>query len=104
MLRIDELEAALPAMTSWRVTAGRSVDWGVLEADLGTALPSDFRALAETYPVLVIDDFLMVSIPTPGAEVSWASESRNDEILQDLYEMDDTQVRCAALVSVGWCQ
>lgn len=90
MLRIAELEAALPAMTPWRVTAGRGVDWAVLEADLGTALPSDFRALAETYPVLVIDDFLMVSVPTPGAEVSWASESRNDEILQDLYEMDDT--------------
>ncbi|MFE4538585.1 SMI1/KNR4 family protein [Streptomyces scopuliridis] len=91
MLRVEELEAALPSMTQWRVTAGRSVDWGALEADLGTALPSDFRSLAEAYPVLVIDDFLMLSVPTPGGEASWASESREDEILQDLYEMGDTE-------------
>ncbi|MEN8655933.1 hypothetical protein ABCR94_36560 [Streptomyces sp. 21So2-11] len=91
MLRIEELEAALPSMTQWRVTVGRSVDWTALEADLGTALPSDFRSLTEAYLILVIDDFLKVSVPRPGAEASWASESREDEILQDLYEMGDTQ-------------
>lgn len=67
------------------------MDWALLEATLGTALPSDFRALAEAYPVLVIDDFLTVSSPAPGAEASWASASREDEILQDLYEMGDTE-------------
>ncbi|MFI7237056.1 hypothetical protein [Streptomyces cyaneofuscatus] len=67
------------------------MDWAVLEAGLGTALPSDFRSLAEAYPVLVIDDFLMVSLPTPGAEALWASGCRDDEILQDLYEMGDTE-------------
>jgi hypothetical protein len=91
MLRVEELEAALPSMTRWRVPGGRSVDWAALEADLGTALPSDFRALAEAYPVLVVDDFLMVSAPLPGAEASWASGRREDEILQDLYEMGDTE-------------
>ncbi|MFH8731681.1 SMI1/KNR4 family protein [Streptomyces sp. NPDC017964] len=91
MSKIEELEAALPSMTQWRVTEGRGVDWTALETALGTALPSDYRSLAEAYPVLVIDDFVMVSVPTPGAEVSWASASRNDEILQDLYEMDDTE-------------
>ncbi|MCM0673200.1 SMI1/KNR4 family protein [Micromonospora phytophila] len=91
MLGVEELEAALPAMTPWRVAGGRSVDWVVLEAALGTALPSDFRSLAEAYPVLVIDDFLMVSAPTPGTEALWGSESREDEILQDLYEMGDTE-------------
>ncbi|MEV5177386.1 SMI1/KNR4 family protein [Streptomyces flaveolus] len=70
---------------------GRSVDWATLEADLGTALPSDFRSLAEAYPVLVIDDFLTVSLPTPGAEAPWASASRDDETLQDLCEMGDTE-------------
>ncbi|MFE7113634.1 hypothetical protein ACFU98_46505 [Streptomyces sp. NPDC057575] len=69
----------------------RSVDWTVLEAGLGTALPSDFRSLAEAYPAFVIDDFLMVSLPTPGAEAPWASASKDDEILQDLYEMGDTE-------------
>ncbi|WP_328542417.1 SMI1/KNR4 family protein [Streptomyces sp. NBC_00371] len=91
MLRVEELEAVLPAMTPWRVTAGHSVNWAALEATLGTALPSDFRALAEAYPVLVIDDFLMVSVPLPGTEVSWAAGAREDEILQDLYEMGDTE-------------
>ncbi|POX56676.1 hypothetical protein C3489_04295 [Streptomyces sp. Ru71] len=33
----------------------------------------------------------MVSLPTPGAEEPWASASRDDEILQDLYEMGDTE-------------
>ncbi|MER7692116.1 hypothetical protein [Streptomyces sp. NPDC097610] len=67
------------------------MDWAALEAVLGTALPSDFRSLAEAYPVLVIDDFLMVSVPLPGTEVPWASGAREDEILQDLYEMGDTE-------------
>ncbi|MFB7109438.1 hypothetical protein [Streptomyces sp. NPDC056190] len=67
------------------------MDWAVLEADLGTALPSDFRSLAEAYPILVVDDFLSVSVPRPGAEASWAFESREDEVLQDLYEMGDTE-------------
>lgn len=91
MLRIEELEAALPSMTRWRVPGGRGVDWAALVADLGTALPSDFRSLAEAYPILVVDDFLTVSVPRPGAEASWASDAREDEILQDLYEMGDTE-------------
>jgi hypothetical protein len=91
MLRIEELEAALLAMTRWRVPGGRSVDWAALEAVLGTALPSDFRSLAEAYPILVVDDFLSVSLPRPGTEASWASQAREDEILQDLYEMGDTE-------------
>ncbi|MFF1707305.1 hypothetical protein [Streptomyces sp. NPDC058252] len=91
MLRVGELEAALPSMRQWRVSGGRAVDWAALEAVLGTALPSDFRALAEAYPVLVIDDFLSVSVPRPGTEALWASEAREDEILQDLYEMGDTE-------------
>jgi hypothetical protein len=41
MLRVEEREAALPSMTQWRAPARRSVDWAALEADLGTALPSD---------------------------------------------------------------
>ncbi|MEV6840940.1 SMI1/KNR4 family protein [Streptomyces sp. NPDC051133] len=91
MERIEGLEAALPAMVPWRVTAGRGVDWTALEAALGTALPSDFRSLAEAYPVLVVDDFLIVSSPAPGAEALWGSACREDEILQDLYEMGDTE-------------
>ncbi|MGW5280933.1 SMI1/KNR4 family protein [Streptomyces collinus] len=91
MTSIEALEAALPAMTRWRVPGGRDVDWAVLEAALGTALPSDFRALAEAYPVLVVDDFLVVSAPAPGAEAPWGAACREDEILQDLYEMGDTE-------------
>ncbi|MEU6550480.1 hypothetical protein ABZ915_09355 [Streptomyces sp. NPDC046915] len=91
MLRVEELEAVLPSMTRWRVPGGRHVDWAALEAGLGTALPSDFRSLAEAYPVLIVDGFLSVSVPRPGTEVLWASGCRQDEILQDLYEMGDTE-------------
>lgn len=92
MLRIEELEAALPSMMRWRAASRRSVDWAALEGDLGTGLPSDYRSLTEAYPTLVIDDFLMVSLPQPGAEASWVSGVRDSsEILQDLYEMEDTQ-------------
>ncbi|MFE3638714.1 hypothetical protein [Streptomyces sp. NPDC059168] len=41
--------------------------------------------------MLVVDDFLMVPLPTPGAEASCASGRREDEIVQDLYEMGDAQ-------------
>ncbi|MER7444883.1 hypothetical protein [Micromonospora avicenniae] len=92
MLGVEELEGVLPSMTHWRAPARRGVDWAALGADLGTALPSDYRSLAEAYPPLVIDDFLTVSIPRPGAEAAWASGVRySSEILQDLYEMDDTE-------------
>ncbi|MFF5637556.1 SMI1/KNR4 family protein [Streptomyces sp. NPDC012825] len=91
MSGIEELETVLPSMTRWRAPGAHHVDWATLEASLGTALPSDFRSLAEAYPVLFIDDFLMVSVPRSGTEALWASESRNDEILQDLYEMGDTE-------------
>ncbi|WP_234317257.1 SMI1/KNR4 family protein [Streptomyces sp. NRRL WC-3744] len=90
-LSLEELEAALPPMTPWRVPAGRRVDWAALEAALGTALPSDFRALAEAYPALAIDDFLVVSSPRPGAEASWAAGRLQDEILQDWQEMGDME-------------
>ncbi|MEW2076087.1 hypothetical protein AB0941_21005 [Streptomyces sp. NPDC013433] len=90
MLRIEELETVLPSMTRWRVHGERGVNWALLEAELGSALPSDFRSLAEAYPVLVIGGFLTVSVPRPGAEALWASESREDEVLHDLYERDDT--------------
>ncbi|MFF1486266.1 SMI1/KNR4 family protein [Streptomyces sp. NPDC058319] len=91
MLRLEELEAALPAMTRWRVSGRREVDWAALEAALGVALPSDFRSFSEAYPALVIDDFLMVSLPVPGEEALWASGRTEDDILQDLYEMGDTE-------------
>jgi hypothetical protein len=91
LLRVEDLEAALPSMTLWRVTGGRSVDRAALEADLRTPLPADFRSLAEVYPVLIIDDFLKGPVPRPGVEASWASASREDETLQDPYEMGDTE-------------
>ncbi|MFG2658054.1 hypothetical protein [Streptomyces sp. NPDC048425] len=44
-LSIEELEAALPSVTQWRVAAGRSVGWTAFEVGPGTALPSDYRSL-----------------------------------------------------------
>lgn len=87
---VGELEAVLPGLVRWRVPGGRRVDWDALAAALGAGLPADFRALAEAYPGLVLGEFLTVSLPRPGGEAGWGAEGRDDEILQDLYETDDT--------------
>ncbi|MEN8654731.1 SMI1/KNR4 family protein [Streptomyces sp. 21So2-11] len=92
MLRIEELEAALPTMTRWRAGSPRRVDWAALEGGLGTALPADYRVLAEAYPTLVIDDFLSVALPAPGFETNFVAGRRySSEILRDLWEIDETE-------------
>lgn len=41
------------------------MDWKVVEADLGTALPADYKALADHYPGVLVDSFLAVFHPVP---------------------------------------
>jgi hypothetical protein len=92
MLSIAALEAVLPAMTRWRAPSTRAVDWAAIERELGTALPSDYRALAEAYPTLVIDDFLAVGLPAPGSEAQFVRGFwEAAEILRDLWEVDESQ-------------
>lgn len=91
MLSVAELEAVIPAMRPWRV-GPRPIDWATLEGQLGTSLPSDYRALAEAYPTLQFQDFLRVPLPNPGAESVFASGFEHEaEILRDLWQADLTE-------------
>jgi hypothetical protein len=54
------------------------VDWGVVEAELGTALPADFELLSSLYPAFDLGDFLRVVTPSPGQERAWVQGVRDD--------------------------
>ncbi|MFD9859339.1 hypothetical protein [Streptomyces alboflavus] len=91
MLIIAELERTVPSLTRWRAEGQRGVDWSVIEDELGTALPPDYRALGDAYPVLVFDDFLWVTVPSPGKESAFVSGVRETaETLQDLSDVDES--------------
>lgn len=92
MLSMQELEATLPSMTQWRSQSPRAVDWRQIERELGTRLPTDYQALGEAYPTLVIDDFLVIGLPKPGAESTFVDGSRSrSAMLRDLWEVDESE-------------
>ncbi|WP_330309837.1 MULTISPECIES: SMI1/KNR4 family protein [unclassified Streptomyces] len=62
------LERAVPGLTEHRRSEPAVLDWAVIEESLGTALPSDYKHLAEWYPTFAIGDFLLVGLPEPGEE------------------------------------
>ncbi|MEU7297180.1 hypothetical protein AB0A76_28950 [Streptomyces exfoliatus] len=65
------LEGAVPGLLALRGGAAGRVDWAVVERGLGTALPGDFKLLAESYPPLLFGDYLSFWTPRPGAEEAW---------------------------------
>lgn len=75
---IAALERAVPGLVELRRRERAVFDWPAVEEALGTALPSDFKALAEWYPAFELDDFLGLSTPLPGEESdrakAWARE------------------------------
>ncbi|QYN24408.1 SMI1/KNR4 family protein [Amycolatopsis sp. DSM 110486] len=48
----------------------QDIDWAAVEAALGTALPADYRAYADTYPALYLDK--LITIRHPLAVSEWA--------------------------------
>ncbi|MFJ3903536.1 SMI1/KNR4 family protein [Streptomyces sp. NPDC090025] len=62
------LERAVPGLTELRRPTRAVIDWAGFEDGLGTRLPSDFKCLAEWYPIFDIGGFLLVRLPEPGAE------------------------------------
>ncbi|WP_205325333.1 hypothetical protein [Glycomyces sp. YM15] len=84
MSAIKRLESAIPAMVQFRAAEPRGVRWEVLHEELGVELPSDFRALAEAYPALVLENFLYLELPEPGKESLFVAAHRQAaEILDD---------------------
>ncbi|MFD0380262.1 SMI1/KNR4 family protein [Streptomyces sp. NPDC059525] len=62
------LERAIPGLVDYRRSVPAVLDWTLVEESLGTALPSDYKYLAEWYPTFAIGDYILVSLPEPGEE------------------------------------
>ncbi|THA84533.1 hypothetical protein E6U81_11755 [Streptomyces sp. A0592] len=69
---VTALERAVPGLVDIRRQEPAVFGWREVEEILGTALPADFKALAEWCPPFELDDFLTVSLPEPGEERDWA--------------------------------
>ncbi|MFG3338355.1 hypothetical protein [Glycomyces sp. NPDC048151] len=80
---ISSLESAIPAMVKFRAAEPREVRWDLLREELGVELPSDFRALAEAYPALVLEDFLILHLPHPGEESRFVTDHRRAAVILD---------------------
>ncbi|MGW2583857.1 hypothetical protein ACWCYZ_21405 [Streptomyces virginiae] len=70
---IAALERAVPGLLRLRRRERAVFDWHAIEERIGTALPSDFKALTEWYPAFELDDFLGLCSPLPGEEGDWAT-------------------------------
>ncbi|MGA5066507.1 SMI1/KNR4 family protein [Streptomyces exfoliatus] len=84
------VEGAVPGLLALRGGAAGRVDWAVVERGLGTALPGDFKLLAESYPPLLFGDYLSFWTPRPGAEEAWVKatvEERED--VADLLDIEE---------------
>ncbi|MFB6837579.1 SMI1/KNR4 family protein [Streptomyces sp. NPDC056361] len=85
---IEALERAVPGLADHHRPERAVIDWAVLEDGLGTALPDDFKRLAERYEAFAIGDFLLVGLPDPGMEHHRLRGIRGDleGVLQDYWE------------------
>ena len=77
-MSIESLEAVLPGLVAQRLEVPRRIDWQVVFDGLGTGLPDDYIALAESYPRLKIGKFLFVTSPAPGGESGFVEGARED--------------------------
>ncbi|MFJ9777884.1 SMI1/KNR4 family protein [Kitasatospora sp. NPDC101157] len=84
---IAVLESAVPGLASLRLPEARNVNWRQVEAELGTALPEDFKLLRELYPTFGLGDFLGVSGPERGHEQFWVQGMRS--------ALEDVEEQCA---------
>ncbi|MFG2794425.1 SMI1/KNR4 family protein [Streptomyces sp. NPDC048419] len=83
---VAELERVLPGLVAHRLPTPASVDWPRLESVLGTALPADYKLLCELYPAFELSDFMLVGGPAAGAEVAWAEDTEDLEIVAEWCE------------------
>jgi len=81
---LDDLVSLVSPPDSIRIV----VDWDAVEADLGTRLPKDYKAVIDTYGPGTFDDFLSVFQPvTPFLTIELAYQSRRSaEILNYLQD------------------
>ena len=65
---IAALERAVPGLAEHRRPEPAVLDWALLEGGLGTALPADYKRLAEWYSTFAVGGSLLVGLPEPGEE------------------------------------
>ncbi|MGO4617004.1 hypothetical protein AB4305_20275 [Nocardia sp. 2YAB30] len=87
-MTIENLERALPGLAQYRRDAPEVPDWQVVENALGFRFPSDYKEIAESYPLFVLcDDFMSIVRPRPGRELAFVEGVRDElRILQDNYD------------------
>lgn len=107
---IDDLIALIPPPAARPAT----IDWGPTERRLGFRLPTDYKALADTYgPGVFCDDFLVwTGLPWPDAPVEEAGRravAELEPLLEDLSivtwahdDGTDTAVDLAGGSFFGW--
>ncbi|MFF3597225.1 hypothetical protein [Kitasatospora indigofera] len=55
------------AVTGWDTPRARTVDWAAAEARIGTALPGDYKQLAEVFGYGAFDGYLGLHLPGAGS-------------------------------------
>jgi hypothetical protein len=82
-LSLQDLERVWPALLQCKTIRPPRVDWSQIARSLGCSLPTDFVQLSESYPRLVIDDYLAVMCPSQGNEQGFVRGIREDLIALD---------------------
>jgi hypothetical protein len=93
--RLEELFARLPEFAQQRLPVPVPVGWDAVHAELGTALPKDFRDLMEQVAFHEFDNFLVFTHThhkAPGDSGIYVDVARNQlTTLQDLAESGDSE-------------
>ncbi|MEO3752293.1 hypothetical protein [Streptomyces sp. B6B3] len=86
---VERLTLALPALRHLEARQSASIDWDKVTGRLGTDLPGDFRAFADRFGAVVIDDFVRLTPPGPEDCEQFLRDVRSGlEILGDWSRRD----------------
>ncbi|WP_123972281.1 SMI1/KNR4 family protein [Streptomyces sp. Ag109_O5-1] len=81
---VAELERAVPGLAALRFAVPLDLDWTRLEANLGLALPADYKLLCELFPAFELGNFMAFGGPDPGHEHLWLKGAREElEIIDE---------------------
>ncbi|MFJ3728928.1 SMI1/KNR4 family protein [Streptomyces sp. NPDC090045] len=80
------LERAVPGLLHHRRSEPAVLDWPLVEEGLGTALPADYKDLAQWYPAFTLGNYLLVGLPGPGEELQLLRDTHSTlEVLVDAW-------------------
>ncbi|MFG2310279.1 SMI1/KNR4 family protein [Streptomyces sp. NPDC048566] len=86
---VHRLEQAVPELTRHRRLEPAPINWSLMEEDLGTALPSDYKLLSELYPSFALSEgFIHVGLTKSGTERDNSGIFEGLQIVQDWWQAD----------------